>query len=55
MKACVDYLLLFVMTLAFADLLQDTTRNLRSLDHMLGTYREVGREQKSAIDKVSHL
>ncbi|KAL5009136.1 hypothetical protein ScPMuIL_014717 [Solemya velum] len=32
--------------------LHDTTRNLRSLDHMLGEYREVGRDQRSAIDRL---
>ncbi|XP_033735159.1 centrosomal protein of 128 kDa-like isoform X2 [Pecten maximus] len=34
------------------DNLQGTTRNLRSLDRMLGTYRDVGREQRGAVDKL---
>lgn len=34
------------------DNLQGTTRNLRSLDRMLGTYRDVGREQRGAVDRL---
>ncbi|XP_060079570.1 centrosomal protein of 128 kDa-like [Ylistrum balloti] len=34
------------------DNLQGTTRNLRSLDRMLGTYRDVGREQRGSIDRL---
>ncbi|KAJ8308090.1 hypothetical protein KUTeg_012964 [Tegillarca granosa] len=32
--------------------LQGTTRNLRSLDRMLDDYRDVGREQRSAVDRL---
>ncbi|XP_005106342.1 centrosomal protein of 128 kDa isoform X2 [Aplysia californica] len=32
--------------------LQDTTRNLRSLDRMLDDYSAVGSEQKSSIDRI---
>eukprot|EP00106_Octopus_bimaculoides_P013423 XP_014780865.1 PREDICTED: centrosomal protein of 128 kDa-like isoform X2 [Octopus bimaculoides] len=34
-----------------ADNLKDTTRNLKSLDHMLDTYKDIGHEQRSSIDK----
>lgn len=32
--------------------LQGTTRNLRSLDHMLDDYRDVTRDQRSAVDRL---
>ncbi|XP_078313531.1 uncharacterized protein LOC111129851 isoform X4 [Crassostrea virginica] len=32
--------------------LQGTTRNLRSLDHMLDDYRDVARDQRSAVDRL---
>ncbi|XP_041351811.1 centrosomal protein of 128 kDa-like [Gigantopelta aegis] len=32
--------------------LQDTTRNLRQLDHMLDQYRDVGHDQRSAVDRL---
>ncbi|KAK3591274.1 hypothetical protein CHS0354_004321 [Potamilus streckersoni] len=32
--------------------LQGTTRNLRSLDRMLDEYRDVGRERRSAVDRL---
>ncbi|CAI9729767.1 Hypothetical predicted protein [Octopus vulgaris] len=35
-----------------ADNLKDTTRNLKSLDHMLDTYKDIGHEQRSSIDKL---
>ncbi|XP_056023118.1 centrosomal protein of 128 kDa-like isoform X4 [Ostrea edulis] len=34
------------------DNLQGTTRNLRSLDHMLDDYRDVTRDQRSAVDRL---
>ena len=34
------------------DNLQGTTRNLRSLDHMLDSYRDVTREQRSSVDRL---
>ncbi|XP_063426334.1 centrosomal protein of 128 kDa-like isoform X3 [Mytilus trossulus] len=34
------------------DNLQGTTRNLRSLDRMLDSYRDVTREQKSSVDRL---
>ncbi|KAL8589790.1 hypothetical protein ACOMHN_020793 [Nucella lapillus] len=32
--------------------LRDTTRNLKSLDHMLDNYRDVGRNQRSSNDRM---
>ncbi|CAH1792790.1 unnamed protein product, partial [Owenia fusiformis] len=34
------------------DTLQDTTRNLRAVDHMLGQYKDVNAQKTSAIDKL---
>ena len=33
--------------------LQDTTKNLKTLDHMLDNYRDVSRDQRSTNDRVS--
>lgn len=32
--------------------LKDTTRNLKTLDHMLDTYKDVGQQQRQAVDKL---
>ncbi|CAE1238674.1 CEP128 [Acanthosepion pharaonis] len=32
--------------------LKDTTRNLKTLDHMLDTYKDVGQQQRLAVDKL---
>ena len=41
----------YLLTLLFCNL-QDTTKNLKTLDHMLDNYRDVSRDQRSANDRV---